>query len=102
MLTEYYCYCDKDTAFALQKLGYYPYMFYDDGMPAIHLWHAQKWLRDEHQIHIMVDRFGQDYMWCIKEKGAIGITHQEYEDYVNYESALLGGIKFAIKLLKGE
>ena len=63
---------------------------------------AQKWLREEHQIHIMVDRFGQDYMWCIKEKGAIGITHQEYEDYVNYESALLGGIKYAIKLLKGE
>lgn len=66
------------------------------------MWEAQKWLREEHQIHIMVDRFGQDYMWCIKEKGAIDITHQEYEDYVNYESALLGGIKYAIKLLKGE
>lgn len=66
------------------------------------MYEAQKWLREEHQIHIMVDRFGQDYIWCIKEKGAIGITHQEYEDYVNYESALLGGIKYAIKLLKGE
>lgn len=40
-------YCDKETAFALQELGYYPYMFYDDGTPAIHLWYAQEWLREE-------------------------------------------------------
>lgn len=101
-------YCDYDTCVALKELGY------SESFPLskdyevlgkdydILLYEAQKWLRDEHQIHIMVDRFGQDHMWCIKEKGAIGITHQEYEDYVNYESALLGGIKYAIKLLKGE
>ena len=107
MLTEK-DYCDYDTCVALKEIGY-PLISkevrYEDNavfVPGVLLYSAQKWLREEHQIHIMVDRFGQDYMWCIKEKGAIGITHQEYEDYVNYESALLGGIKYAIKLLKGE
>ena len=122
-------YCDYDTCVALREVGcrietewYIHQPSYERGscylcfgipretsvldecdyIPRLSLYEAQKWLRDEHKIHIMVDRFGQDHMWCIKEKGAIGITHQEYEDYVNYESALLGGIKYAIKLLKGE
>jgi hypothetical protein len=122
-------YCDYETCVALREVGcriqtewYIHQPSYERGscylcfgipretsvldecdyIPRLSLYEAQKWLRDEHQIHIMVDRFGQDHMWCIKEKGAIGITHQEYEDYVNYESALLGGIKYAIKLLKGE
>lgn len=102
MLTEK-DYCDYDTCVALEELGFPIRRIKVKGKEKyvpILLYEAQKWLREKHQIHIMVDRFGQDHMWCIKEKGAIGITHQDYEDYVNYESALLGGIKYAIKLLK--
>ena len=102
MLTEK-DYCDKDTAFALQELGYYPYMFYDDGTPAIHLWYAQKWLREEKDIHIEIDRIGYPtgYGW------QVSIIEMEYnlcESVINnnksYEEALSEGVKCAVKILK--
>jgi hypothetical protein len=115
MLTEK-DYCDKDTAFALQKLGYYPYMFYDDGTPAIHLWHAQKWLREEKKIHIEVYACAGGYMWelCKAYEANTfsgGTTIYVFDDVANpklndagrydsYEEALSEGIKEAVKLLK--
>lgn len=108
MLTEYYCYCDKDTAFALQKLGYYPYMFYDDGMPAIHLWHAQKWLRDEKKIDVLIEIECKDvhlsskhYSVFISYMGRFMRRFQYLSnEFDSYEEALSEGIKEAVKILK--
>ena len=102
-------YCDKDTAFALQELGYYPYMFYDDGTPAIHLWYAQKWLREEKGIFVYIDvpwktddGLGWSYFCCNKP-----MTEEDKEVcfasggfYDSYEEAFSEGIKEAVKLLK--
>ena len=103
MLTEK-DYCDKDTAFALQELGYNPYMFYDDGTPVIHLWDAQKWLRESKKIIVLV---GFDfcpitseivYNWVIVVNGNTAKKSSYTYDY--FEEALLEGVKCAVKILK--
>jgi hypothetical protein len=108
MLTEK-DYCDKDTAFALQELGYNPYMFYDDGTPAIHLWYAQKFLREEKGIFVYIDvpwktddGLGWSYFCCNKP-----MTEEDKEVcfasggfYDSYEEALSKGINEAVKILK--
>ena len=104
MLTEYYCYCDKDTAFALQKLGYYSYIFYDDGMPAIHLWHAQKWLREEKDVLIIVCSYTYSvvdkiHTWTCEIWFGDNLEY-EIHDFKSYEEALSEGIKEAVKILK--
>lgn len=55
MLTEK-DYCDRDTAIALQKLGYNNKYCRDDGTPVITLYEAQKWLREEKLLHIVIDK----------------------------------------------
>ena len=108
MLTEK-DYCDYDTCVALKELGY-PLISkevrYEDNavfVPGVLLYSAQKWLREVHNIHIIIDRFGEDYHWYIKKKDSvIGYDVSDYESYIDYESALLGGIKEAVKLLKEE
>lgn len=90
-------YCDKDTAFALQELGYNPYMFYDDGTPAIHLWYAQKWLREEKGVVVLVHHLMTeegDWEW------EISYRYRSKDMYHSYEDALLEGIKAAVKILK--
>ena len=118
MLTEK-DYCDKDTSFALQELGYNPYMFYDDGTPAIHLWYAQKWLREEKLICVEVDCCASGYVWELCKayqgtwfSGGTTIYTHYCEDnennkllndcgkYNTYEEALSEGIKEAVKILK--
>ena len=117
MLTEK-DYCDKDTAFALQELGYNPYMFYDDGTPAIHLWYAQGWLRKEKRICVEVDCCAGGYVWELckayhTDWFSGGTTIYTEEDpnnpllndcgkYDSFEVALLEGIKEAVKILKEE
>ena len=103
MLTEK-DYCDKDTAFALQKLGYNPYMFYDDGTPAIHLWYAQKWLREEKKIDVGATWDNDEDNWYVYIK-KIGFpdwsgTSVSHSCYSSYEEALSEGIKEAVKILK--
>jgi hypothetical protein len=107
MLTEK-DYCDKDTAFALQELGYYPYMFYDDGTPAIHLWYAQKWLREERNIDVLIELETKDIHLSSKYY-SIHISYmsrfrREFsyisQNFDSYEKALSEGIKEAIKILK--
>ena len=68
------------------------------------LYEAQKWLRENHGIHIIIDRFGKDYNWFIKKKGSMVYDYEsaDFEDYIDYEGALLAGIKIAIKILKEE
>ena len=92
-------YCDKDTAFALQELGYYPYMFYDDGTPAIHLWYAQKFLREEYNFHLEITYSPSCWtgkIYDLKEWDYIkGFTFFE-----SFEETLHTLIKEAVKILK--
>ena len=140
MLTEK-DYCDYETCVALKELGincYSPY-FYDNkrhlrqcGMGhysttnancmgvilAIHLYNAQKWLREEKELFVNVELFG-DYdrdadgktlgTWVYYSYGIFNTTTagfiREYDlctEYQTYEEALLEGIKEAIKILKEE
>ena len=104
MLTEK-DYCDKDTAFALQELGYNPYMFYDDGTPAIHLWYAQKWLRNTHNLHISTKPYpcedGLMWMYEIRRfTPYLVCVIKNKTGFREAEEALSEGIKEAVKILK--
>ena len=126
MLTEK-DYCDYDTCVAFRELGYkgisrYFYATkesplrrysYDQILTtriadavghtlAIHLYSAQKWLREEKKIEVLA-----------LSKGMVGAPYdaQVYtEDYViqegieynSYEEALLEGIKEAVKILNNK
>lgn len=102
MLTEYYC--DKDTAFALQELGYNPYMFYDDGTPVIHLWYAQEWLREEKGVIVEVfvdDDSDTPITYNIhKDEECVCHHHGKYWSVKEWNVALSEGIKEAVKILK--
>lgn len=100
MLTEK-DYCDKDTAFALQELGYYPYMYYDDGTPVFFLWYAQKWLREEKHLHIEVRWYSN--MWYEYEvKETEGKILAEGTAFKTYEEALRTAVYMATEHLKAE
>ena len=97
MLTEK-DYCDYKLVLELKELGY----DYIRREGLIHLYDAQKWLREEKKIEVLV-----------LSKGMIGAPYdaQVYtEDYVtqmgieysSYEEALLEGIKEAVEILKDE
>lgn len=109
MLTEK-DYCDKDTAFALQELGYNPYMFYDDGTPAIHLWYAQKWLREEKKIYVepyyaQTINHMPRFRWMVTNGNSSRFlvdTLDSREHYRSYEEALSEGLREAVKILKDE
>lgn len=103
MLTEKDC-CDYKTCVALKELGF-------DWDFEVSLWDAQKWLREEKGIFVMIeapwktdDGLGWSYLCCNKP-----LTEEEQEVcvasggfYDSYEEALLEGIKTAVKLLKAE
>lgn len=105
MLTEK-DYCDKDTSFALQELGYNPYMFYDDGTPAIHLWDAQKWLREEKKIGVFVSGFKNGYTFWVNNLLNGDTLYQGFfdnqtcEKYKSYEEALSEGTRRLLNTLK--
>ena len=97
-------YCDKDTAFALQELGYNPYMFYNDGTPAIHLWYAQKFLREKKRIIVEVfvdDDSDTPITYNIYRYGVCVCHHHgKYWSVKEWSEALSEGIKEAVKILK--
>lgn len=109
-------YCDKEAAFALQELGYNPYMFLKDGTPAIHLWNAQRFLREEKNIHIEVYACAGGYIYelCKAYKsdsfsgGTTIYTPNDVDNpklndagkYETFEEALSEGLKEAVKILK--
>ena len=95
-------YCDYDTCVALRELGYYDPIQSNTHL-TIHLYDAQKWLRENHNLHITIFSSSQEsWMYRITkphqklEEGVYG------EDFTSYEEALLEGIKEAIKILKEE
>lgn len=104
-------YCDYDTSITLGKLEFplkrmkvknlIEGQFSESIVPVL-LYEAQKWLREEKKIEVLV-----------LSKGMIGAPYdvQVYtEDYViqegieynSYEEALLEGIKEAVEILKEE
>ena len=129
MLTEKY-YCDYDTCVALKELGYIGQgrYYYDlDKDPkelrhvgiqvlttrsaealnfvlAVHLYDAQKWLREKKNIQIEISiSFMDNGVW----EFSFRIQTPEFYDraigeWDSYEEALLEGVRAAIKLLKEE
>ena len=125
MLTEK-DYCDYDTCVALKEMGITAcgLRFYEKGCPntlyqnhlqpltirtaealdrvlAISLYYAQKWLREEHNLHITIYSQSQE-SWQYR----ITKPHQKLEeglygeDFSSFEEALSEGIKEAVKILK--
>lgn len=146
MLTEK-DYCDYDTCVALKELGFIGQgrCYYDlDKEPnklkhfgiqvlttrsaealnfvlAVHLYAAQKWLREEKRICVEVDCCASGYVWELCKAyqgdwfsgGTTIYTHYCEDNYNNallndcgkynsYEDALSDGIKEAVKILKEE
>lgn len=70
----------------------------------VHLYNAQKWLRETHNIFVMIDRsFAASNSWhyviCVNDDFEHLIEQPSLENY-SYEEALSEGIKEAIKILK--
>ena len=105
MLTEKYC--DYETCVALRELGYnapqrlIPDYFgvfeepqYDE---KIHLYDAQKWLREKKGVVVLVHHLMTeegDWEW------EISYRYRSKGMYHSYEEALSEGIKEAVKILK--
>lgn len=91
-------YCDRDTAVALQKLGYNNKYCRDDGTPVIVLYEAQKWLREGHNLHIEVRWYIMWYEYEVKE--AEGKVVAEGSAFPTYEEALSTAVRMAVEHLK--
>lgn len=96
MLTEK-DYCDYKLVLELKELGY----DYIRREGLIHLYDAQKWLREEKNIEVVIlgeNEIGGPYQADIyTEGGYAGYVHKAC---VKYEEALSEGIKQAVKILK--
>ena len=121
MLTEK-DYCDYETCVALYELGCvtHPYDNTDTDkvLQIVHLYDAQKWLREEHDIHIepflcnfeytqyklnIVGKPKGNTCYCSIYNSLMEDIRNKTNTYFNsYEEALLEGIKEAVKLLKEE
>lgn len=113
MLTEK-DYCDLDTSHELWQMGLEPEAYYDG--PLILLYEAQKFLREEKDIHIEVYACAGGYIYelCKAYKpnsfsgGTTIYTPKDVDNpklndagrYETFEEALSEGIKEAVKILK--
>jgi hypothetical protein len=106
MLTEK-DYCDYETQKSLMSIGFpMKAQSYDLGkgvkeyLPKIHLYEAQKWLREEKRMLLQPAYLELSDTWiCVirdknKRHGYSAPTQKDYEE------ALLEGIKEAVKILK--
>lgn len=100
-----YTYCgesEEDIGVSNNKNSSFPQDIYS--MPT--LYEAQKWLRNSHNIHIVIDNYACGYAWFLY-KADNGTRISEYaEDGPNdggcwdtYEEALNAGILEALKLI---
>lgn len=106
MLTEK-DYCDYELRLGLRDIGYpMSTCQINDGpiqMPKITLYEAQKFLREEKNLHITIFSQSQE-SWQYR----ITKPHQKLEDglhgedFSSFEEALLEGVREAVKILKGE
>ena len=103
-------YCNYETCFALEELGFplHPYgnTEIDTSLRLTLLYEAQKWLREERKVVVVVipssyDCFAETNRWAYEIWRGDNLE-REVTEYNSYEEALLEGIKEAIKLLMGE
>ncbi len=114
MLTEK-DYCDYETCVALEELGY-PQYSYDNGgeldkiLRMVTLYNAQKWLREEKNIDVLI-QLGTKDIHLSSKYYSIYISYmsrfrREFsyisKNFDLYEEALSEGIKEAVKILKEE
>ena len=110
-------YCDYETCVALRELGfrdecfghYYKGKFYTD-MPPKHyqsdryisvpsLYEAQKWLRENHNLHVEVG-YNPVLSWYVYRVWEHQDEIAEGEAFPSYEEALSTAIYMAIEYLK--
>lgn len=60
-----------------------------------YLWEIQKWLREEHNFHIIVESLYEEFAWRGKKEGPSFIGGVEK----SYEEALEKGLQEALKLI---
>ena len=103
MLTEK-DYCDYETCVALEELGY-PRYHYDNGgeldkiLRMVTLYNAQKWLREEKNLHIEV-RWYSNLCYEYEVKEAEGKRIAEGTAFMTYEEALSTAVYMATEYLK--
>lgn len=102
MLTEK-DYCDYDICVALKELGYPIDWFedetYHENSTNIQLYEAQKWLREEKGVIVLVHHLMTeegDWEW------EISYRYRSKGMYHSYEEALSEGVRVAVKILKEE
>jgi hypothetical protein len=105
-------YCDYDTCVALKELGFPIDWFedetYHENNTEISLYEAQKWLREEKDIDVLIKLECKDVYSSLKHYSVylsyIGsfIRRFQYllDEFNSYEEALSEGIKIAVKILK--
>ena len=102
-------YCDNETSRELKELGF-PTKVTFIGEQAtieipinsgwIHLYEAQKFLREEKQVEVVIlsrGMIGAPYYFQVYTEDYLSIADR---DYASYEEALSEGIKEAVKILK--
>ena len=109
MLTEK-DYCDYDTCVALKELGYPTKMTFigeqatieipiNSGL--IQLYEAQKWLRENHNLHVEVG-YNPVLSWYVYRVWEHQDEIAEGEAFPSYEEALNTAIYMAVEYLKEE
>ena len=114
MLTEK-DYCDYETSITLGELGFplkrmkvknFIEGKFSDSIVTVLLYEAQKWLREEKNIHITINYICLDeniFMYTLRYIGKElreGGGLYNNEQYSSYEEALSEGIKESVKILK--
>ena len=91
-------YCDYETSSALYELGYDCQVIHLIA-EKITLYEAQKWLREEKFLLIVVDRLlNGEYVFSIVD--ILNYSEEKNGTANSYEEALSEGIKEAVKILK--
>ena len=102
MLTEK-DYCDLKTTRELEMLGMNVYTSFCgiEVLKHLSLYEAQKWLREEKFLLIVIDRLlNGEYVFSIVD--ILNYSEAKNGTANSYEEALSEGIKEAVKILKGE
>ena len=107
-------YCDYETCVALKELGFPIEWFedetYHENNTEISLYEAQKWLREERNIDVLIELETKDIHLSSKYYSIhisyMGRFRREFsyisKNFDSYEDALSEGIKEAVKILKEE
>ena len=96
-------YCDYEIVLKLKELGY----DYIRREGLIHLYEAQKWLRNTHNLHISTKPYPNEggLMWMFEIRRFtpyLVCVIKNKTGFREAEEALLEGVREAVKLLKEE